>query len=514
MDSVTQQSQRPALVTQTAGTFLRLLVPAVLGGAFAGVLCLAISATAKVAAVVIGGVVCLALLPIVAYFNNAIEDLSLFALALTLSVSLKFHPIFRLDHFGGAIGIRISVTELLMVVLVAAILLRNRKGSVRLQADTAILGAFFVYWVLAALSTLGGFDTALGVFQLVAAVQSVAVFIFLVSYLTNRRRLLIYLAGFLVALVCQSTITIAQSRKPDLDVLHYLGAPEQEDIEAVDGDVALPNVDLGTTFVQGDVQKRPAGLLIHPNVLAFYLVLAIPTAAGVFLISKQRWLMLLAFVSFVSAGIALYVSLSRSGWAGLVFAGMVAVVLGFWSVRSLAPQKKLIMALVMIIAVGGLVAKADRIYSRIFDTANEAIEFRENLANIALNMMRAHPMLGIGLNSFMEATDAYDPSGSQRLKKFPVHNVYLLEASEVGIPGGVAFLVMVVTIIVQTLRTAARTPQQWHWFCLLVAAGIGGFWFTQISDFAYRVPILTTILWSQVALVFAAAQISRTEAAL
>jgi O-Antigen ligase len=515
MTAITQQSQNPPYISRIKmQAAIRWLLPAMFGAVFAAILCLATSASAKVGAVVIGGLVCLGLLLVISYFQNAVEDLSLFALALTLSISLKFHPIFRTDHFGGSIGVRISITELLMAVLVAIILFRNRAGSLHLRVDTAILVSFSAYWILAASSAIAGFDRELGLFQLIATMQAVAVFIFLVNYLTSRRRLLIYIAGFLVALSCQSALTIAQSRNPSLDVFHFLGAPQQDAAETVNGDVALPTDDLGTTFVEGEVQQRPAGFLIHPNVLAFYLVLAIPTAAGVFLVGKSRWLVLLALAALLSAAVALYVSLSRSAWAGILFACILGVIFAGRSMLAIERHKKFVMAVILLAAVVGLAAKADRIYSRIFDTAGEAIEFRQNLANIALNMIEAHPILGVGLNSFTEATDAYDPSGSQRVKKFPVHDVYLLETSETGVPGGLAFLAMVITLVVKTIGSARQTPENWRLLPLLIAVGIAGFWLTQISDFAYRVPVLTTILWSQVALAMAATHVARTGDAL
>jgi O-antigen ligase len=154
-------------------------------------------------------------------------------------------------------------------------------------------------------------------------------------------------------------------------------------------------------------------------------------------------------------------------------------------------------------------AKADRIYSRIVDTADDAIEFRQDLAQIALNMVQAHPLLGVGLNSFIESTDSYDPSGFQRLKKFPVHDLYLLEASETGVPGGLAFLAMVILIVWRTFSATRALPPDRRLLPLLISASILGFWFAQVSDFVYRIPILTTILWAHVALVFATARLGR-----
>ncbi len=506
-DSTAADSSAGAL-SAAAGS-LRWLVPGGLGVLCGAALCVAPFASTKVGAVLIGGAACIGLLPIASYFPRAVEELALFAMALTLSVSLKFHPLFRSEHLGGSIGLRVSITDLLLAVLVVAIVLRKaRTGRVGLEADTAILSCFLAYWVMAAISTLAGADRELGVFQLVACLQSFVLFVFLVSYLTTRRRLVIFLAGALVALSLQSVVTVVQAQHPGWQALQFLGAPEEQEVELVDGGVSLPDVDLGTTFVEGEVQKRAAGLLIHPNVLAFYLILGTTTALAVFLVAEPAWLSSLSFVSLILSGIALYVSLSRSGWAGTSFAVLLAVSLGWASLRALGRRKKVLLVALTLAVCAGVAARAGRVYSRIVDTADEAITFRENLGRIALGMIAAHPLAGVGLNCFAEASDPYDPSGEQRVKRFPVHNIYLLEASEVGVPGGLAFVAMVLFIITRTQRAAARCKAGARLLPLLIACGISGFWFAQLSDFVYRIPILTSLVWAQVALAFASARVT------
>jgi len=488
------------------------LLPGALGLAFGAVLCLAPSVPPKVGVVLVVAIVGCGLLPIVAYFRHAVEETALFALALTLPLSLKFHPVFRPDHIGGAIGLRVSVTDLLLVLIVLTVLLRmSGRGTIRIEVDTAILASFATYWLLAAVSTVAAVDRQLGLFELVACIQAFATFAFLTSYLTTRRRLVLFLGGALAVLCLQSVVTVYQARHPDWQAPRFLGAPEEQKVEIVGDQVALPEVDLGTTFVQGEVQTRPAGLLIHPNVLAFYLILGTTTALGVFLVAETAWLSALSFTSLALAGLALYFSLSRSGWAGTAFAVLLAGALGIRVLPALGPRRRLLLAAMVVLACGAVAMKADRIYSRITDTAEEAIEFRENLGRIALRMIAARPLTGVGLNGFAEASDPYDPSGEQRIKRFPVHDVYLLEASEVGLPGGLAFLTMVVFMVAGTLRAASRCRPRGRLLPLLLASGIAGFWFAQLSDFVYRIPILTTILWAQVALAFASARVMARE---
>lgn len=505
---VTSDSRVPAPIGRLSVIF------AVAGGILFGTLlvCATWPENLGLRIVLVTLIVGLGLWPIIGTFPGLLEKCTLFGLAFTLSISLKFHPLYRSDHLGGSIGLRVSITDLLLILLVSSALWRRQRGErVRIEIDRSIFVVFCLYMGFAGLSALLGADKNLGLFQWIAYGQSFTAAVLLANYLMNAERLRIFLAGLLLALCLQSGVTILQTERPGALPLQFLGASDQA-AEDVTDDPVLPEVDIGTTTVGGEIQQRPSGLLIHPNVLGFYLVLMIPVAFGVWLGFDNIGLRALALASTGLSVVALYLSLSRAGWAGAAFAAFVAMcALEPWRLR-LRRSQKLILG-IMIMAFGvGVVVGAGRVYTRVVETADEAIEFRQNLANTALGMMADHPLFGVGLNSFIETSDSYDVSGEGRLKKFPVHNVFLLEASEIGIPGGIAFLILVLTMVWRTMSKARGCPAHgMRIFAVLSASGIAGFWFAQISDFVYRIPILTTILWVHVALVYAAVSVGEME---
>ena len=65
---------------------------------------------------------------------------------------------------------------------------------------------------------------------------------------------------------------------------------------------------------------------------------------------------------------------------------------------------------------------------------------------MALQMLKDHPLLGVGLNNFTVRMSEYgEVSGWARFLQ-PVHNVYLLIAAETGILGLILFLCLLFSV--------------------------------------------------------------------
>jgi O-antigen ligase len=86
------------------------------------------------------------------------------------------------------------------------------------------------------------------------------------------------------------------------------------------------------------------------------------------------------------------------------------------------------------------------------------------------------------------------------LKAFPVHNAFLLELSETGFAGGLAFAAMAMTMLIAAWRTARHAPIETRLIAIALAAGIAGFWVTQLSDYFYRIPVITCLAWAHLGL--------------
>lgn len=481
---------------------------ALVGTIVVGLLAVAAQGGAKALVVIVGGLIGLSALVIIAKAPGLPERVLLLAMAATLSISIKFHPVFRPDHLGGAIGLRLSITDLVMGLLVLLALgPALRRGWARLHVDGALAGAAGAYLLWAIVSTLASGDRALGWFQVSAVVQAMVVGLFVASrqWAWHPRRT--FVSGLLAALLLQSGIAIVQSMRPGLVTLQFIGAAEY----AEDTGDAIPAVDVGATTIAGQAAYRPTGLLIHPNVLAAYFVLTLPLALAVALTASARWERGLAAAAAAGATAALYLSLSRSGWVGMATAMAIGAILAWrWRAIALTRTGRLTIAVAALALILGIAWKADRIYLRFTETAGQAIDFRREYAFTAWRMATDHPLLGVGLNTFTDHAVRYDPSGTSRLKAFPVHNAYLLELAETGFPGGLAFSLMVLAMIAATFRAARRSTGDARVLVLALAAGIAGFWVTQLSDFLYRIPIMTSLVWAHAGLAIGLARTEQT----
>jgi O-antigen ligase len=93
------------------------------------------------------------------------------------------------------------------------------------------------------------------------------------------------------------------------------------------------------------------------------------------------------------------------------------------------------------------------------DSNNQiAAEERWRLNYVNLEMMKAHPIIGIGLNTAYDSKQAYLPSFfTEDDWIYIAHNQYLLIGAEAGIVGLIAFL-RILWIAIKSSAAAARAP--------------------------------------------------------
>lgn len=506
---------RTHLFTGSAGRIALGSLFTVITGAFCAAL-IVISAsrdTLTSSAVLILLLGCAAVLPVLTYMPGLLEPMLLLLLSATLTISLKKHILFRADSMSGAVGYRISITDITLCALAVLVWWRHwRQTKTRPVFNKPLTIAFFVYLALAAASAFLGSDLELGLFELSALLQSFLLFVCLSNYLNTPRRIRIFVSGLLIGLFMQSAAAIVQAERPGLVNFSALGIEETEET-VQGGNVNLPTMDRGTTTINGEVVQRPTGLMMHPNVLGLYLALLLPMAGVLALTPQGLFLRSLAGIGLLAGLPALYFSLSRSGWAaGVVAVALMALVWRRWRLPKLDLLRKLTVAGGVLVMACAIAINAPKIYDRLTENASESVEFRANLARASLAMIGEHPFFGVGLNTFLETVGSYDTSGMTRVKAYPVHNVYLLEWAENGIAGGTAFVILVGVMLWQMLAASRRAASaSYRALAVALVCGLAGFFFAEMSGFVYRIPIMTSFVWSCVALVLALGSVAHRE---
>jgi O-antigen ligase len=96
---------------------------------------------------------------------------------------------------------------------------------------------------------------------------------------------------------------------------------------------------------------------------------------------------------------------------------------------------------------------------RLSESVRDAYDERAGLMRIALRVIEAHPLTGVGPGAYEERYKNYLAHGDTDQWLAMVHNEYLLRAAETGIPGGLAWLALLVLGLRQAMRVGRKGPR-------------------------------------------------------
>ena len=191
----------------------------------------------------------------------------------------------------------------------------------------------------------------------------------------------------------------------------------------------------------------------HPNVLGGFLAVTLPLIINL-QISKSTNLRMnetiFIFFKWIAIGLgitALVLTFSRSAWI-VGFLGMFMVHRSWFMEKRKNKTVSFMTAIVFI-----LLAFAVIFYSLfvIHNSYEESVVVRLALNESALSMWKQYSLLGVGLGNFLVVLPSVLPS---RIIYFlqPVHNIYLLLLSEIGVIGICLFLLLGVYFVKHELR--------------------------------------------------------------
>ncbi len=190
---------------------------------------------------------------------------------------------------------------------------------------------------------------------------------------------------------------------------------------------------------------------IHPNVIAGSLVLILPITAGWLLFDWRQMDWFERVMCGLAAPLMLAViglSQSRGAWIATGAALIVLLTLRWrWGWIGLAI---LVIASVVLVNSLGFRPVLEKIAS---SNTIGGIDGRLEIWSRAIYMIQDFPFTGIGMGSFMEVADAlypffhYDPASIKH-----AHNLFLQIAADLGIPGLVAWLVLLLTVLALALQ--------------------------------------------------------------
>ncbi|MCC5896593.1 MAG: IctB family putative bicarbonate transporter [Phormidium sp. BM_Day4_Bin.17] len=257
---------------------------------------------------------------------------------------------------------------------------------------------------------------------------------------------------------------------------------------------------------------RVYSYLGNPNLLAGYLIPAIALSLGA-VFAWEHWpRKALALVMFGLNSIVLFQTYSRGGWIGMAATLFVFALLMVYGWRDRLPRPWRNWAIpavlggtvaVVLIAVTAVPPVRDRVSSLFIGRADSSNNFRINVWTSVIEMIRDHPVLGIGPGN--EAFNQVYPLYMRpRYTALSAYSVLLEITVETGLVGLTAFLWLLLVTVQQALIQLQRLRRQANpdAFILIAAvASLAGFMAHGLVDTVWYRPQINTLWWLCLALV-------------
>lgn len=200
---------------------------------------------------------------------------------------------------------------------------------------------------------------------------------------------------------------------------------------------------------------RVGGTIGDPNDFALYLVILLPLALELTILTPSRPLRLLLVGMMICLLTAIIYTYSRGGLLGM------ATVLGLSGLRYSLQKGR--WRYVMLLAPVFLALVIKMAPSHYWSRGRTIADSQEQSANERLgawltgwNMLRGNPLTGVGIGQFQENYLDYVAAGAQTRRKMAAHNMYVQVAAETGLFGGGLFVSLLVATLVALHRAAKK----------------------------------------------------------
>ncbi|MBL7150442.1 O-antigen ligase family protein [Candidatus Microgenomates bacterium] len=207
---------------------------------------------------------------------------------------------------------------------------------------------------------------------------------------------------------------------------------------------------IAQVVLDGRLMLRPYATFSHPNVLGGYLAVTLSLiVANHMLINtpclpagrnyESRLRNILKILAVVLGITALFITFSRTAWI-VGGAGIIISLLFSWKwlkrrergERWLKRENGLLLVICLLLFVLFLFLGKERLGQLRFKS--ESVWLRKELNQVALSMIKKHPLTGVGLNNFIVSLSQFK-KGLSFKELQPAHNIYLLIGAETGLLG-------------------------------------------------------------------------------
>lgn len=420
--------------------------------------------------------------------------LLLWGLMLTLPLNLdKYFTEFS-NRGGGAAGIRIEVSEVFLfglIVFLAWDIVKRYQTRIRIPKVTYIWFAIMLMGIGAV--TFGEWRRVAG-YEVISMAKQIMLFLVICNELRRSKQMIQCVAALIVSMFIQGAIGVIQYVRGSNLGLEILGETNPATIQT-----------LAEMSIYREQVWRVSALMLHPNLFAIFLAALLPLACAALLIRSgwpQRFFYLL---SSAIGAVALIATFSRSGWVS--FAAGVAFLVPLLMAHGTMRRRLLIPALLAALCFGGVFAGfSDQITQRLFQSKEVATFGREVYKQEARAMIAERPIIGFGLNSYVDEMPKYSKFSREAHGGWipPVHNIYYLWWAELGIIGLSLHLAVIGSVLWIGVRNLQIRDPVIFTISVACMCGIVAFIVDGFMSFSLRISSIARLFWVLAGLILAA----------
>lgn len=350
------------------------------------------------------------------------------SLPINLGIRLGYQPS---DLSRSTYGFQVLLFFLPLLALYFIWIVRSagRQPAGALATTGLLPGALLL--VSAGISVFNSVNPRYGLFDLFALAWSLLLFLYVASQIRSRRELRLVVAVLALNVGLQGVLALAQHLTNSTLGLDFFGATKK--LRDYAGLAAL---------------SRAGGTLGHPNSLALFFDLLLPLLFSLLFVPR-RWRWRLGLGALLLLGLlGLMVTQSRGG---MIATGLVLTLLLLLQVARRAGWSAglVVVALLLTVAGLGLFTTENPISKRFLRHDYGTAYGRLPHLRVAANLIRAHPVFGVGLNVYTEVAPRFDDTPQQIIAQWqaPVHHLYAFIIAEIGLSGFLWLLLFWLTVV-------------------------------------------------------------------
>lgn len=406
-------------------------------------------------------------------------------LVLSLTLSARFRLTGIDFHTGGAEA-AVAPIDFAILGLLFWMALKSFRDRTVFALPLTPLTLTFPLLIMAHLPSVWIAEEARLAFLEILRLLKMGVLVLVLSYYVKTEKDLLFVVKMLfISISIQGTLAILQAQVGFTAGLGFLG--ERDTVWVLErGEFAA---------------SRAGGTLGHANALAHFLEMMLPMALAAAISRLPTRLRGLSFAALCLGILGLYLTLSRGGW-GATLIGFAVVLMGNrqWRIRGQRRRMFAYMLLILLfLAFLGLLLWPT-IEQRITQFSAASWLFRLRTYDVALQMTRDHPWLGVGANNYLEIATQYSAEVLRAWPEAIVHNVYLLVLAETGIVGLFAFLIFLSAVLRQAVHLARDRDLLKATIALGVLGGLCALLVHSLLGWLFRYDPVYTLFWFHVGL--------------